>query len=114
MNTTTLVASVITGAVLWGCLTSASAADGNGATSCSNVGQHESAGCTIIPSTDGFGLRTPDAIEHWTASLKKKAEVAACTSVPPKDGFGLRTPDAIEHWSASLQKKAASAPCASG
>ena len=24
-------------------------------------------------ATDGYGLRTPDAIDHWTASLKKKA-----------------------------------------
>ena len=113
MNTTTLAASVITGAVLWGCLTSASAADENGATSCSNGGKHESAGCTTVPPKDGFGLRTPDAIEHWTASLQKAAP-AACTIVLPNDGFGLRTPDAIEHWTASLTKKAAPGPCASG
>ena len=111
MNTTTLAASVVTGVALWGCMPSASAANGNDATYCSNAGKPESAGFTIARIKDGYGLGTPDAIEHWTASLQKKAASAGFTIVPTKDGYGLRTPDAIEHWTASLQKKAASAGC---
>ncbi|KAB7739381.1 hypothetical protein GA707_20415 [Nostocoides sp. F2B08] len=67
---------------------------------------YPSAAAAAASTKDGYGLRTPDAVEHWTASLNKKAESAGCTLPPTKDGYGLRTPDAIEHWTASLNKKA--------
>ena len=72
---------------------------------------YPSAAAAAASTKDGYGLRSPDAIEHWTASLQKKAESAACTIASTKDGYGLRSPDAIEHWTASLQKKCESAAC---